>query len=672
MSRGNFWSYGGRRVKETKREEKTGRTAPFWVFPAFFYGDIVCSELLVRHATGNESSGGSLLFLFLFSVPIALIFWSASTAFSFRANKRIATVLVSVTTGFFASQLVYYQIFHTFYITYSAINGKQILQFWREALAAMAGTVFPIALLVLPIVLLRLFGRKWKVYRRIRVGPLVAVVILAASIHGIAVGLVRRTGSESLSPYDLYFQTSYMDATAENFGLLTAIRLDIKRTVFGFEPAAAEPADSDAEATPTAAPPTETVYGYNVMDIDFDSLMASETNETLLSMDQYFSSLTPTLKNEKTGIYQGYNLILITAEAFSQYAIDEELMPTLYKMAHEGYYFPNFYTPVWGVSTSDGEYVACTGLIPKAGVWSFEKSANNSLPLVMGKQLTALGYSAYAYHDHTYTYYKRNLSHPNMGYIYKGVGNGLNVKKTWPESDLEMIDVTTPEYMGSEPFHAYYMTVSGHLQYNFMGNSMAYKNRQWVKDLPYSEACKAYLACNIELDRAMELLLQRLEEAGAAEHTIIAISADHYPYGLTNQEIGELAGHTIEENFELYRNAFILYVPGMTPETVEEPCCSMDILPTLSNLLGLEYDSRLLMGRDVFSTTAPLIIFNNRSWITDKGMYNAKTKAFTPTGDAEIPEGYVSSVSKIVSDKFRYSALILDEDYYAKVLPGRE
>src|SRR5690606_30821418 len=101
-----------------------------------------------------------------------------------------------------------------------------------------------------------------------------------------------------------------------------------------------------------------------------------------------------------------------------------------------------------------------------------------------------------------------------------------------PESDVEMIDVTTDEYVHDEPFHAYYMTVSGHLLYNWGGNFIAAKNRQLVQDLPYGEAGKAYLATQIELDRALGLLLDRLEEAGVADRTLIVLSADHYPYGL--------------------------------------------------------------------------------------------------------------------------------------------
>ena len=329
------------------------------------------------------------------------------------------------------------------------------------------------------------------------------------------------------------------------------MRLDIQRHLTGWTPSlnTVTPEPNDQNPIEEEEDPIE----YNVMDIDFDKLISEETDEEIIKMHKYFRDVQPTPMNDYTGKFQGYNLIMITAEGFSPYAIHQEATPTLYKMVHEGYHFTNFYNPIWEVSTSDGEYVACTGLIPKSGVWSFYESGSNKMPFVMGNQLKKLGYKTIAYHNHTYNYYKRHVSHPNMGYEYKGVGNGLKVKKVWPASDLEMLENTIPEYIDEHPFHAYYMTVSGHLRYTFTGNSMAAKNREVVKDLPYSENAKAYIATQVELDRAMRHLLDQLEKAGIADRTLIAISADHYPYGLAEHEINELAGHEVEKNFELYK-----------------------------------------------------------------------------------------------------------------------
>ncbi len=143
------------------------------------------------------------------------------------------------------------------------------------------------------------------------------------------------------------------------------------------------------------------------------------------------------------------------------------------------------------------------------------------------------------------------------------------------------------------------------------------------------------------------------------------LSGDHYPYGLEKDRIDELAGHEVEENFELYESHLILYCPGMEPVTVTKPCSALDIVPTLLNLFGIEYDSRLFMGQDIFSTAAPLVMFSNQSYITDKVMYNSKTGEVTMLTQEELPEDYVKTVSAIVRNKFSISSAIITEDYYS-------
>jgi phosphoglycerol transferase MdoB-like AlkP superfamily enzyme len=257
-----------------------------------------------------------------------------------------------------------------------------------------------------------------------------------------------------------------------------------------------------------------------------------------------------------------------------------------------------------------------------------------------------------------------------MGYDFKGVGNGLDVKVTWPESDLEMMQLTVPEYVNSTPFHIYYMTVSGHLEYNFGGNFISKKNRDLVADQPYSDHVKAYLACQIELDLALENLIAQLDASGQLDNTVIALSADHYPYGLTPEEFNELAGHDLEKTFEMYENAFILWSSAMeAPVVVDKYCSSLDIAPTLSNLFGLEYDSRLYAGTDIMSTASPIVCFQDRSFITDKIMFDANSQEVYKLTDEEITEEYIKASIKTVSDKFKYSALTIDEDYYRYLFP---
>lgn len=651
---------------------------PGWVRPVALVAAAAWLEGVLRVATGSPLVDASVVVPLLFAVTAGLVLHLVSGFFGRVGRSTVVALgLTGLTLGY-AAQVVYFQVFRTFSTVYSAANAGQVAEFAPDIAATVSANGPLLALLVLPPVLVLPVVSRWaptpaSTWRH---RGLVLAVALAA--HGAALGLIHLGDREPNSPWDLYYRSSYPVASVEQLGLLTTMRLDATRTLVGFEPAGIDPPPEEEpdveEPSPSPAPggpvtPTAEPVDYHTLDIDFARLAANATDSKLTSAHTWFGKRKPTATNDHTGRFAGYNVVLVTAEGYSHLAIDKEVTPTLYRMTHEGVNFTNFYNPLWGVSTSDGEYVATTGLIPKPGVWSLARSSDNALPYTLGNQLAELGYETRAYHNHTYDYYDRHLSHPNLGYTYRGVGNGLKVKKTWPESDVEMVAETVDDFVDSEPFHTYYMTVSGHLRYSFGGNFIARKNRDLVADLPYTEAGRAYLATQIELDRALELLLEELEDAGVADRTLIAVSADHYPYGLTRAEIEDLAGHPVDGNFELHRSSFLLYAPGMVPETVDRPVSSLDILPTLSNLLGLAYDSRLLMGVDAFSDSPPLVIFNNRSFITDKGRFNARTRRFVPAPGAEVPDGYRARVSADIDRRFYFSALVLDADYYAIARP---
>jgi len=161
-------------------------------------------------------------------------------------------------------------------------------------------------------------------------------------------------------------------------------------------------------------------------------------------------------------------------------------------------------------------------------------------------------------------------------------------------------------------------------------------------------------------------LLEQLEAAGRLEDTVIALSADHYPYGLQDEQINEMLGHAADPDFEKFKSTFILWNDGMDePVQVDKYCSSLDIMPTLANLFGLEYDSRLLAGRDILSDAPGLVIFYNYSFLSERGAYVSTREEFTPWGEGqEDDEEYLIRTLEEIRDRFRYSALILDKDYY--------
>jgi phosphoglycerol transferase MdoB-like AlkP superfamily enzyme len=649
----------------------------YYIFVFYVLGITYLEAIIRRKLKGVSFLDGMKLPL-IFSIPLAAVFSLVSTSLSVGLNYWISIFLTMILCFLFASQLVYYRIFRTFYIVYSAGNAGDVMEFAGIAINTIRDNLAQVLAMFVPLAALMLLSSQEVLLFTSSTWDKILIVMVGIAFHILGLHLVNRGSRAVNSPYNLYYNIHQPEFSVENLGLLTYMRVDLKRQLFGWEPRHLPDKDqiqSLVESSKNKNYPEVASEHFNMLPLDFSSLKSGEMDPKAKKLHEYFSIMEPSEKNEYTGRFKDHNLILITAESFSHLAIHEDVTPTLYKMVHEGFNFKNFYTPIWGVSTTDGEYVATTGLLPKAGDWSYPRSKHNHMPFAIGNQLRKMGYLTKAYHNHSYDYYDRHLTHQNMGYDYKGLGNGLELERTWPESDLEMMEKTIPDYIYHERFHAYYMTVSGHLIYDFKNNQMARKNRSLVQDLPYSNSVKAYLAGQIELDRALEYLLKRLEEEGKADKTLIALSSDHYPYGLALEEQEDLKGGRIERNFELYRNAFLLYSKGMEAKTIEAPAWSLDILPTLSNLMGLEFDSRLMMGRDVFSNEPPLVIFSNRSFITDKGMFNSVTGDFEPVGDFmkagdHDRQSYVKSVSELIDAKFLYSAWMLETDYYRKVLGG--
>ena len=601
-------------------------------------------------------------YILLFSILTGTII-SLITGFLNESVNKISNIVInSVITLIFIAQLIHYRFYQSIFSIYSLINGAQVFGFMSAIGKIMLHNTEYIIFLLFPLFFFIVLGLNISFKKYTKKELLILIGIIPISLL-LSILVLNTDKDKNYNAKDLYYNTHAPTISTQKLGLLTTMRLDLKRAIFGFTDKIMLE-DKEIEEVNKS----ENKKEYNILNIDFDKLIEEEDNDKIRSLHKYFKSVTPTEKNKYSGMFKDKNLIVITAEAFSPIAIDKELTPTLYKMYTEGFSFSNFYTPIFYVSTSDGEYVSLTSLLPKEGVWSFQESSKISLPFVYGNILKDYGYSANAYHNGRYNYYKRNLSHPNMGYKYIGCGNGLEKKincKIWTQSDLEMINATIDDYIENKKFLAYYMSISGHLNYTYNGNMMATKNRDKVKNLKYSEAIQAYLATNIELDKALESLINSLKEKGKLDDTVIVISADHYPYGLTINEMKERATYINDEKFDIHKNNLIIWNSQIkTPIKIDKYASSLDILPTVLNLLGVEYDSRLLMGTDILSNSEGLVILNDRSWITKYGKYDAIKGKFTEYINLEEKQKYIDEINEIVKNKFNASRLILETNYY--------
>lgn len=572
-------------------------------------------------------------------------------------------------------QLVYHCIFGDFMpVSQIGMGGNVVVNFNSQLLYGIRQNLLKILLLLLPliVVILCLALRRGQALKlRLRWKQTMASFAVLLALLLTVTGLMYVGRDNAFSVYRTFTNVNTStDSSYKKIGMLATTAQELRYMLFS--------GSGSIMITPSSlnisdVPRTYSSNSYNVIEsIDFTALADSTDSDILKATDEYLSNAAPTRKNNYTGLLKDYNLITICAESFCPWFISEELTPTLYKLSHTGILFENYYGTFQSVTTN-GEYTMCMGLYPDMSRTktdsSFNVAGTNYLPFCLGNALKGMGYQAWGYHDYIGDFYNRNITHANMGYTFKAADSGLAMKIDWPSSDLEMMEASIDDYINSgEPFHAYYMTFSGHYQYNW-DNAMSAKNRDAVKDLPYSEPVKAYIACNLELEYALEYLMQRLEEAGVADKTCIVLTNDHYPYGLTEDEYNELAGQTLDTTFEKYRNSFICYVPGLSENiVVDEYCSTADILPTLLNLFGVDYDSRLLAGTDVLSSGIHAAVLSDKSFLTKTFRYDAGTETVIPADEnTTVSDKLAEAYRLYVDSRFQLSGNILNSDYYAHV-----
>ena len=586
-------------------------------------------------------------------------------------GRILTCILVAAQVIYAEVQLVYHAIFGNFMpISQAAMGGDVLTNFWTQILYGIGQNIIPIVLLLVPLILLIVLLCRGKApNRRVSWRQSLSSIGVLAVLTLVISGFLFIGRDETFSVYEILTNVNTStDTSYKNVGMLATTEQELRYMLLGV--GEDDSLMTDGLLGRTHAGKKYSQKEYNVEDIDFQALAESTDDDMLKGLDGFFGTMSPTRKNDYTGLLQDYNLITICAESFSPWLISEELTPTLYKLSTTGIIFENYYGTYQSVTTN-GEYTFCMGLYPDMSRTktqsSFDVSSGNYLPYCLGNALKEEGYQTWAYHNYIGDFYNRNITHANMGYTFKAADSGLDIQIDWPSSDLEMMVESVDDYIQSgQKFHAYYMTFSGHYQYNW-DNTMSAKNQDAVSHLDNSEAVQAYLACNLELEYALQYLMERLEEAGIADKTCIVLTNDHYPYGLTEEEYNELAGKELDTVFEKYRNSFICYVPGLRENIyVDEYCSTADILPTLLNLFGVEFDSRLLLGTDVLSGGIHVAILSDKSFITDSFRYDSATETAYPHREGTvISQETVDQYRLYVSNKFALSSSILNNDYYA-------
>ena len=675
----------------------------YW-FVSFLIWELSC------HFICYKGFSASSLYIIPFSALCALIFAFATRMGSEKFNRGLTLGLTILLMVIFSAQIVYHRVFGSFFsIKMIKLGGTAMTRFWKETAIAILSSWWKIAIFAIPLLLHWLRGKYLsKTFRkRVRDFNLIflglIVLFWAACVFSLRIG-----GTKRHTAFGAYHSSTIVTKESVNrLGMMTTMRLETKQLLFP-----PDETGDDYELVVTRLPKVETAestghtptYAKNVKTIDFENLDTYSYDERVQALNKYFSYAKPTSKNRYTGYFRDCNLIELCCESYSPIFVTEDLTPALYQLTHQGFVFNNYYTS-FANTTTNCEYAFCMGMFPDLtrNKWdgSFIQSAENYLPYCVGNAFRDIGYSTYFFHNNVGNFYRRDLSHPNMGFEcwfriedYANAAenpaeqsldqaaeenpavHGMTYSTEGdPTSDLEMVQNSLPIILEQgEPFVAYYMTYSGHYPYDFTMNPMAEKNRETVeaylteKGLEYSDTVKAYIACNLELEYALEYLMQELENQGLLNNTVIVLTGDHYPYGLVDYQYDELAGKELTEPFDRKKNSFVCWAGFMAdrePIECDNYCSNIDILPTVLNLFGIHYDSRLLAGVDVFSDGPHMAILTDESFMTDVMMYDSTNNVITYFVDeSQVPDNYFDSAVQIIQNKMNQSNLMLYTNYF--------
>ncbi len=648
---------------------------------------------LVSHGSLRSMRG----WFALFALPQALILASLCGWGRDRADRALAALLALALFVFYCAHLIYYLIFGSMIsLSMAGMGGAAMAGFgWTmtSTLRESAGRLLAAALPVLPTI-------GWIFVKKPAAGKLRLLLrpagIAAAALLWLLAGrALLLGGTGDASAYHAY-ASSFVDTdtAAARLGVLTTSELELRSMLLGGGETETADALSAAELPEELILPapdpaeeaelpeereTEPLRHENPA-FDFTALAEAAESETVAGLCRYFASVRGSGLNAQTGRLKDCNLIYICAEGFCSMALSEEVTPTLYRMANEGVVLTNYYNS-YRNTTTNGEYAMLTGLWPDVSrkadmgetTGSFGQSATHYMPYGPGNLFRELGVNSYAYHNYVGSYYGRNRTHANLGYACKFSGD-MRFTDTWPASDLQMMEQSVDDYIHEERFNVYYMTFSGHGPYNLSNNDICRRNFSLVPETADGRAltthARCYLASALELEWSMQYLMERLAEAGKLDNTLIVIAGDHYPYYLSDEAAASLQGGLPEKDFERYRSTCIMWCGALEePIVCDVPCCNVDILPTVLNLLGIEFDSRLLSGTDVFSDSLHAAMLYNRSFITDRVKYNAVTGELVSL-DPDVPSDreelkvYADNVSRVLGARYAAALSVNKTDFY--------
>ena len=444
------------------------------------------------------------------------------------------------------------------------------------------------------------------------------------------------------------------------------------------------------------------VYTYQLNDL-FKSLDAKFN--TLFGYDnaaktfrEYYENNTIELsKNDYTNIFEGRNVLIVHAESVQNAAVRQsfngkEVAPNLNRLKDEGIYFSNFYAQASSGTSSDSEFSFSTSLLPVTNGAVAVSYWNREYESLQKLLRDTKGYNTLSFHANNGEFWNRNNFHKSLGYNTFYSKNSFKVTEEntigLGLSDKEFFKQLTPilkkEKDTNGKFMATLIMLSNHTPFDAVDKygefdvdikeEVEENGETKTVSYPYMEGTKLgnYFKSVHYADSALGDLIEGLDKEGLLDNTVVVIYGDH-DAKLPKNDYVRLNNYDKENNktldkedpdykevdyfdYELNRSVpLIIWTKDKKfNKTVETAMGMIDVMPTLSNMLGLK--PKYALGNDIMSLENNVVPFPNGNWVTNDIYYNSQKdeyKVINP--NAVIDKDTITKNSEISSKKLEIS-----------------
>lgn len=644
------------------------------------------TELIVRLVT-DSFLGYSILRVVLSSLILSLLISLISSYFNKAISKIIKIIFCIMVTIYTFVEVGLYNYLGFYMGIGNSEQGAKTLSYIGDLIKSLKPVYY---LLFIPLILIILYYclidkkllkfEEKKKSKRVGIKKVIPTIITVVLIIAFSVLYYTtliipsmQNKLQTIKNTSLFKYPENSNLSVSQFGVLVYGLTDINSYIFNITGD-----EIDFISTNKNNNNVITNYSRTIDDTAWDALIDNEKNSTYNKLNNYFINREIASKNEYTGIFKDKNLIVILLESVNEIAINKEYFPNIWKIYNEGISFRNNYTPRNNCSTGNNEMTAMTSLYSINNTCTANKYKRNEYFQAIFNMFNNHGYKTTSYHSYTDKYYSRHTIHPNMGstkfYGVEDLGMEYsNVYEEWP-SDLTFFETAMPYYINEDKFMTFMTTVTTHQTYN-VPSTLGDKYLDLFENTEYSTTTKRYLSKMTELDKALGYMLEGLDRAGKLANTVIAMFADHYPYGLTNSQINTVLDYDVNVRQEVDRTPMVIYNSAIEPVKVEKYTSVVDLLPTLLNMFDINYDPRLYFGNDIMDKNYfGRVQFVDGSWQDSVGFYRATNGKFTETNNEgkTYTTDEIIAINNDITLKQKMSALAIKNNYFKYLNEGLE